>query len=74
MLYDGSDNDPEKWSKNYQRVEAFPLCNEPYLKLPDNSLNSSIFDHPHGVSTVITLFVYKCPLYCVSSSMEEWLC
>ena len=57
VLFDGSDNDPEKWSKDYQRLEAFPLCNEPFLKLPDNSLDSrlSVFDHPHDVSTITTL-------------------
>ena len=55
VLFDGSDNDPEKWSKDYQRLEAFPLCNERHLKLPDNSLDSSVLDHYHDVSTNITL-------------------
>ena len=57
-------NDPEKWSKEYKRLEAFPLCNEPYLELPDNSMDSSVFD-PHDVSIIINIYLLadKCCIY-----------
>ena len=64
VLYTGSDNDPEKWSKEYKRLEAFPLCNEPYLELPDNSMDSSVLD-PHDVSIIIYIYLqaYKCCIH-----------
>ena len=68
----GLDNDPEKWSKEYKRLEAFPLCNEPYLELPDNSLDSSVFD-PHDVSIIIT-FIYKLINVAYMKGMRGKLC